>query len=75
MFDRTLTGKDKADAYNEDFDFPVGTKIELDHEEIGKMYYTSQYTKKDIPAYYIEGNSGIKTVTYVMTDRGLMQQG
>ncbi len=74
VFDRTLTGKDKADAYNEDFDFPVGTKIELDHEEIGKMYYTSQYTKKDIPAYYIEGNSGIKTVTYVMTDRGLMQQ-
>ena len=73
LYERTLNGAEKATAESRDFDFPNGAKIELDHEEMGKTHVVSLYTKQELSEYYLSG--AYKTVTYVMTDRGLMQQG
>lgn len=72
LYDRTLTGVDKAEAESKDFDFPNGAKIELDHEEMSRTHVVSLYTKQELSEYYLPNE--IKTVTYVMTDKGLMQQ-
>ena len=73
LYDRTLTGVDKAEAESKDFDFPNGATIELDHEEMSRTHVVSLYTRQELSEYHLSNE--VKTVRYVMTDKGLMQQG
>ena len=71
LFNRSLAGVGKAEAFNEDFDFPVGSKVEVMHREINRMRFVSRYTKEILTEY---GISGTNTVTFVMTAQGLMPE-
>lgn len=71
LFRQRLQGAGKAEAVNRDFDFPLGSKVEVFHREIDRMRFVSQYTKEALLGYAV---SGVDTVTYVMTDKGLMQE-
>lgn len=72
VWNQSVNGTGKPDAVNETVDFPNGSKLVVTHEEIGRMRFTSQYTKKMIPEY---AASGVKTVTFIMTDKGLKPEG
>ncbi len=71
LFSRSLAGVGKAEAFDGDFDFPAGSRVEVMHREIGRLRLVSRYTRETLPEYTI---SGANTVTFVMTEQGLMPQ-
>lgn len=71
LFYRSLAGVGKAEAFDGDFDFPIGSKVEIMHREIDRLRFVSRYTRETIPEYAV---SGANTVTFVRTEQGLMPQ-
>lgn len=73
IFSQSLKGNETADELEKELDFEVGSKIEIYHcEASSRLKFVSKYTEKEISAYKL--SSDIKNVTYVMTDKGLMQE-
>lgn len=73
MFSQTLKGNETAEKLTKTLDFPVGSKLEIFHEEPGgRLRFVSDYTGQRLLAYQRPNDQ--KTVTYVMTELGLMQE-
>lgn len=72
IWEKSVQGTGKPAAVNETCDFPIGSKIVVNHEEIGRMRFTSRYTNKVISDYTAGGQN---PVTLVMTDKGLKLEG
>lgn len=72
LWDRTLKAKEKYPYEENVFDFPIGSKLIIYHNE-NKLYFDSKYTKKDLRSLYFKADAG-KTYTYVMTKYGLMPE-
>lgn len=71
-FSQTLKGNETAEKRTETIGFPIGSKIEIYHEESGgRMKFVSDYSNEKLPMYQMPG--GQKRVTYVLTELGLMQ--
>lgn len=72
IFSQTLKGNETAEKLTKTLDFPVGSKIEIYHEESGgRLKFVSDYSNEKLSAYQLP--NGQKRVTYVMTELGLMQ--
>ena len=72
LFSQTLKGNETAENLTKTLNFPVGSKIELYHEEpSGRLKFVSGYSNESLLAYQLSG--GEKRVTYVMTELGLMR--
>jgi len=73
LWDRTMAGTVKNERMDNEFDFPVGSKLIIYHHE-NKLQFDSKYTKKDLRNLFFKADNVSKTYTYVMTEYGLMPE-
>jgi len=72
IFRQELVGNQTAESSVKEISFPEGSKLEISHREAsGRLRAVSSYTGQEISCY--TPVSGVQTITYVMTEKGLMQ--
>ncbi len=79
---KTISGTGKQPVFDKMYDFPLDSKIEISYVasgEMGRMQFTSHYTKKVLSAYTVtdpeqDQNTGMCKAVFVMTDKGLMRE-
>lgn len=73
IFSQSLKGNEMANQLEKEVSFDVGSKIEIYHlEASSRLKFVSKYTEKELSAYKLSDD--INNATYVMTDKGLMQE-
>lgn len=73
LFSQTLKGNETAEKLTKTLDFPVGSRLELSHEESsGRLKFVSGYSNESLSAYHLTNDE--TKVTYVMTELGLMRK-
>lgn len=73
IFSQLLVGNQTPEESRKEVSFPVGSKIKIYHREAtGRLKFVSRYTGKSLSAYELFGN--VTEVSYIMTEKGLMQE-
>ncbi len=73
IYSQTLNGNETAGKLTKVLNFPIGSKLEIYHaESYGRLKFASNYSKENLSVYQLP--RGTTEVTYVMTERGLMQE-
>lgn len=73
IYSQSLAGDKTTEEAREEVSFPEGSKLEIYHREAsGRLKFVSSYTGKELEGYTPTENDA--TVSYVMTDKGLMQE-
>ncbi len=78
---KSLSGTGKQPIFEKQYNFPINSKLEISYinlNELGRMRFTSQYTKNVLSAFAVtnpemDETTGMVKATFVMTDKGLMR--
>lgn len=74
VYTQSFIGDKKADEKHVEIDFPVGSKLVIMHHEArNRLKFVSSYMGETLSWYSVP--QGEETVTYVMTQYGLMKEG
>jgi len=72
LYSQTIQGDEDAKALVKKINFSAGCTLEISHKEYGRVKFVSAYTGEELP-FYNSSSTGEATVTYVMTEQGLMK--